>query len=190
MYQKIDEYILRDWQIEDAKSISIYANNRKIWQNLRDGFPHPYSAKDAEAFIATVNKATPRTVFAIATESEAIGSIGLMLGRDVHRFTAELGYFLAEPFWGKGIMTKAVCFLSAWAINNLGLQRISAEPYAANIASQRVLEKSGFSYEGRLRSSVLKDGKILDQLVYSFLGTKGTQHHTAADHQGGAALAD
>lgn len=180
MYHKFGEYILRDWQIEDAKSIAIYANNRKIWQNLRDGFPHPYAAEDAEAFITKVNAATPRTVFAIATESEAIGSIGLMLGNDVHRFTAELGYFLAEPFWGKGIMTQAVCFLSTWAINNLGLHRIYAEPYSANIASQRVLKKSGFSYEGRLRSSVLKDGKILDQLVYSFLGTEGNIKKAAA----------
>ena len=171
MYHKFSKYILRDWQLEDASSIANYANNRKIWQNLRDGFPHPYTIKDAEAFITTVNGATPRTVFAVAAESEAIGSIGLMLGNDVHRFTAELGYFLAEPFWGKGIMTQAVCFLSKWAFNNLGLHRISAEPYATNIASHRVLEKAGFSFEGKRRSSVFKDGIILDQMVYSILGT-------------------
>jgi RimJ/RimL family protein N-acetyltransferase len=175
MYYKFGEYILREWQIEDAKSIAIYANNHKIWQNLRDGFPHPYNVKDAEAFITKVNEATPKTVFAIATESEAIGSIGLMVGNDVHRFTAELGYFLAEPFWGKGIMTRAVCILSTWAFNNLKLHRISAEPYATNIASHRVLEKAGFSFEGRLRSSVLKDTKILDQMVYSIISTESTQ---------------
>jgi RimJ/RimL family protein N-acetyltransferase len=188
MYQKIGKYILRDWKIEDASSIAKYANNRKIWQNLRDSFPHPYTMKDAEAFITKVNKSKPRTVFAITTNYEAIGSIGLILGNDVHQFTAEMGYFLAEPFWGKGIMTQAVCFLSAWAISNLCLQRISAEPYATNIASHKVLEKAGFAYEGRLRSSVFKDGKVLDQMVYSYLGHEGTQHHTVADHQGGEAL--
>jgi RimJ/RimL family protein N-acetyltransferase len=178
MYQRFGKYILRDWQTEDALSIAKYANNRKIWLNLRDGFPHPYSIKDAEAFIKNVNESTPRTIFAIATESEAIGSIGLTIGNDVHRFTAELGYFLAEPFWGKGIMTQVVRFLSEWAINNLGLHRVSAEPYAENIASQRVLEKAGFSYEGKLHSSVFKDGKILDQLVFSFMGTEGAQSET------------
>ncbi len=177
MFQELENCILRDWQIEDTQPIAKYANNRKIWLNLRDGFPHPYTIEDAEAFITKVNESTQRTVFAIATEAEAIGSIGLMLGSDVHRFTAEMGYFLAEPFWGKGIMTQAVRFMSAWAIHNLGLHRISAEPYATNLASHRVLQKAGFTCEGRLRSSVFKDGEILDQMIYSYLGTESTQHH-------------
>jgi hypothetical protein len=105
MYREIGKYIIRDWQMEDAPSIAKYANNRKIWMNLRDAFPHPYSLQDAESFISRAIEANPKTVFAIATQSEAIGSIGLMLGKDVHRYTAEMGYWLAEPFWGKGIMT-------------------------------------------------------------------------------------
>ena len=120
MYQKIGKYIIRDWQIEDAPSIAKYANNRKIWINLRDVFPHPYSLQDAESFISHAIEAKPITVFAIATQLEAIGSIGLMLGKDVHRFTAEIGYWLAELFWGKGIMTQAVKSMTAYGIHVMG----------------------------------------------------------------------
>jgi [ribosomal protein S5]-alanine N-acetyltransferase len=175
MYQKIGKYIIRDWQIEDAPSIAKYANNRKIWINLRDAFPYPYSSRDAESFISRVIEANPVTVFAIATQSEAIGSIGLMLGKDVHRFTAEMGYWLAEPFWGKGIMVQAVQFLTSWAFLDLKLHRISAEPYVSNPASHRVLEKAGFIREGVLRSSAFKDGNIIDQYLYSKIGNVGIQ---------------
>ena len=167
MYQEIGKYIIRDWQIQDAPFIVTYANNRKIWVNLRDAFPYPYSLADAKDFISRVTGADPVTVFAIATKSEAIGSIGLMLGKDVHRFTAEMGYWLSEPYWGKGIMTDAVQYLTAWAFRELKLHRIFAEPYATNTASHRVLEKAGFTREGVLRSSAFKDGKILDQYLYS-----------------------
>lgn len=175
MLQRIGKYIVRNWRIQDAPAIAKYANNRKIWLNLRDAFPYPYSLGDAQAFIAKAIEAEPITVFAIATESEAIGSIGLMPGRDVHRFTAEIGYWLAEPFWGKGIMTNAVQFLTEWAFRELKLLRISAEPYATNAASQSVLEKAGFACEGVRRSSVFKDGKVLDQVVYSRIGIAAGQ---------------
>lgn len=169
MYQAIEEFILRDWRMEDAPSIVRYGNNRKIWLNLRDGFPNPYILQDAEAYIQRVTETEPRNVFAIATASEAIGSIGLSLGGDVHRFTAEMGYWLAEPFWGRGIMTNAVKRVVSYAIQELKLHRIYAEPYATNPASARVLEKAGFSLEGTLRSSVFKNGKVLDQFLYSYI---------------------
>jgi ribosomal-protein-alanine N-acetyltransferase len=175
MYQKIGKCIIRNWQIQDAPSIAKYANNRKIWLNLRDAFPYPYCLRDAEVFVSHVIEADPVTIFAIADKSEAIGSIGLMLGKDVHRFTAEMGYWLAEPYWGKGIMTDAVQFLTTWAFRELKLHRLSAEPYDTNTASHRVLEKAGFIREGVLRSSVFKDGKILDQFIYSQIGNVGTQ---------------
>jgi ribosomal-protein-alanine N-acetyltransferase len=175
MYQKIGKCIIRNWQIQDAPSIAKYANNRKIWLNLRDAFPYPYCLRDAEVFVSRVIEADPVTIFAIADKSEAIGSIGLMLGKDVHRFTAEMGYWLAEPYWGKGIMTDAVQFLTTWAFRELKLHRLSAEPYATNTASHRVLEKAGFIRESVLRSSVFKDGKILDQFIYSQIGNVGTQ---------------
>lgn len=175
MYRKIGEYIIRDWQFKDAPSIAKYANNRKIWINLRDGFPHPYRIQDAESFISRVIETNPITAFAIATQSEAIGSIGLMPGKDVHRYTAEIGYWLAEQFWGKGIMTQAVKSLSAYAMSELKLYRIFAEPYCKNIASVKVLQKAGFVCEGTLRSSVYKDGKVFDQFIYSYIGNANTQ---------------
>ena len=175
MYREIGEYIIRDWQMEDAPSIAKYANNRKIWVNLRDAFPHPYRIQDAKSFISRVIETDPITVFAIATKSQAIGSIGLMLGKDVHRYTAEMGYWLAEPYWGKGIMSQAVKSLADYAIHDLKIHRIFAEPYSTNQASARVLEKAGFLYEGILRSSVFKDDKVLDQYLYSFIGKTSTQ---------------
>ena len=169
MYREIGKAVLRDWRVEDAPAIVKYGNNRKVWANLRDGFPHPYRLGDAEAFVDRVNAAEPRTVFAIATETEAIGAIGLMIGADVHRYTAEMGYWLGEPFWGRGIMTRAVRSLTEWAFDTLGLHRISAEPYATNPGSHRVLEKAGFACEGRRRCSAFKNGKVVDQLIYSCL---------------------
>jgi ribosomal-protein-alanine N-acetyltransferase len=169
MRRRIGEYWLRDWEEDDAPALAGYADNRRIWSNLRDQFPHPYRLEHARQFIRRAAESSPRTVFAIATEREAIGSIGLMLGKDVHRFTAELGYWLAEPYWGRGIATRAVQAMVRFAFEELGLRRVHAEPYAANRASARVLEKAGFLLEGRLRASVFKDGKLLDQLLYAIV---------------------
>ena len=159
--------MIRDWRTDDAASIAKYANNRKIWINLRDGFPYPYQLSYAENFLSKVAQQNPRTVFAIANDKEAIGSIGLMLGEDVHRYTAELGYWLAEPFWNKGIMTEVVSKFTDVAFERFKLNRIFAEPYTNNTASVRVLEKAGFVLEGTLRASVFKDGKVLDQFLYA-----------------------
>lgn len=175
MYKKINKIIIRDWQMDDVPSLVKYADNRKIWQNLRDGFPHPYTADDAEKFITRVNSSDPRTAFAIANDSEAIGSIGMLPGVDVHRFAAEMGYWLAEPFWGKGIMTEAVRFFIDWAFSEFNLHRISAEPYATNTASCRVLEKAGFIKEGVTRSSAFKDGKIVNQIIYGIIRGQGAE---------------
>jgi [ribosomal protein S5]-alanine N-acetyltransferase len=161
------EYVIRDWLMDDASPLARYANNRMIWSNLRDAFPNPYTRDDAALFIARAQQKEPRTAFAIASKIEAIGSIGLMPGQDVHRFTAELGYWLAEPFWGKGIMTEAVRALSEYALNELGFCRIFAEPYTTNLASARVLEKSGFVLEGILHASVFKDGRTLNQFLFA-----------------------
>lgn len=165
----IGEYMIRDWREDDAASITPYANNKKIWINLRDAFPHPYTLLDAEAFLRKAMRMEPRTYFAVASDDEAIGSIGLMPGDDVHRFTAELGYWLAEPFWGNGIMTKAVRAVSEYAFEELGLHRIFAEPYTTNAASAKVLEKSGFTLEGIIRAAVFKEGRVLDQYLYAKL---------------------
>jgi RimJ/RimL family protein N-acetyltransferase len=160
---------IRKFRAEDAEGVQRYANNRKIWLNVRDIFPHPYTLEDARGFIAFVAGQKPLTTFAIATEAEAIGCIGLRLGEDVHRKTAELGYWLGEPFWGRGIMTAAIAAFTDWAFANIDLERIYSEPFADNTASTRALEKAGFTREARLRANVFKDGKVLDSMIYARL---------------------
>lgn len=144
-----------------------HANNRKVWLNMRDAFPHPYTAASAQAFLEIVAAQNPVTFFAIATPEEAMGGIGVTLSQDVHRLTAEVGYWLGEPYWGKGIMTETVVEFTGYSFDRFGLFRIYAEPYADNAASCRVLEKAGYTLEGRLRASVIKDGRILDQFLYA-----------------------
>jgi [ribosomal protein S5]-alanine N-acetyltransferase len=158
---------IRSYRDTDAESLASYANNRKVWLNLRDGFPHPYTLENARSFIEMVSRQNPTTVFAIASPQEAIGGIGISLNQDVHRLTAELGYWLGEPFWGKGIMTEAVTAFTSYCFEKFNLLRIYAEPYAYNASSCRLLEKAGFNLEGRLRCSVIKDGKIFDQLMFA-----------------------
>jgi len=167
MKLEFGEYQIRDWEDRDAPSLAKYANNRKIWLNLRDAFPHPYTLFDAQEFIARVKTQNPRTVFAIASQTEAIGSIGLGLGKDVHRFTAEMGYWLAEPFWNRGIISAAIKIFADFSLEKFNLNRIYAEPYASNPASARVLEKAGFIREGIMKAQAYKDGKILDMYLYA-----------------------
>lgn len=159
--------MIRPWAPADADALVKYGDNQRIWLNMRDGFPHPYTAERAQSFLAAVARQNPVTFFAIASPVEAMGGIGLTLNQDVHRLTAELGYWLGEPFWGKGIMSEAVRCFTDFAFDHFGLVRIYAEPFAANANSCRVLEKAGFVLEGRLRASVIKEGVIGDQLMYA-----------------------
>ena len=165
----VNDYMIREWVNEDAEAIAKYANNRKIWVNMRDLFPFPYKFSDAKAFLKTAIKPGPKTLFAIANLKEVIGGIGLATQKDVHRYTAELGYWLAEPFWGQGIMTNVVTHFTHYAFSTFDLHRIFATPYVYNEASIRVLEKSGFELEGRLRANAFKDGQIVDQFIFSKL---------------------
>jgi RimJ/RimL family protein N-acetyltransferase len=171
------EYMIRSWCDADIEPLQRYANNRKIWLNLRDMFPHPYTVDDARWWIEHASQEDPERSFAIASAEEPIGAIGLIFGEDVHRFSAELGYWLAEPFWGRGIMTGAVRALTEYAFRRLPLNRIYAEPFAHNLASVRVLEKTGFLREGVLRANVVKDNTVLDQIVYAKLARGHTQKH-------------
>ena len=168
------EYMIRSWCDTDVESLQRYANNRKIWLNLRDIFPHPYTIEDARWWIEHTSQEDPERSFAIATTEKPIGGIGLIFGDDVHRYNAELGYWLAEPFWGCGIMTEAVRAFSEYAFTKFTLNRIYAEAFAHNLASMRVLEKAGFAREGVFRASVVKDGTILNQIIYAKLAKEFT----------------
>jgi len=160
---------IRSWRASDIDPLVRYANNRKIWLNLRDRFPHPYTKTDAQRFIRSIRHADPETAFAVVVDGEAAGGIGFMLQHDVDRASAEIGYWLGEPFWGRGITTEALAALTMYAIDRHGLTRVFAVPFAHNVASCRVLEKAGFVLEAHLRRSAIKDGKILDQLQYAFV---------------------
>jgi RimJ/RimL family protein N-acetyltransferase len=160
---------VRSWRSEDAAGIVRYANNYKIWLNLRDAFPHPYTAQHARDFIRSVKNRSPETTFAIAVDDEAVGSIGFVLHPDVERVSAEIGYWLAEPFWGRGIVTDALAAVTKYALDTHQLTRIYAVPFASNAASCRVLEKAGYMLEARLRRSAVKNGQITDQMQYAFI---------------------
>jgi RimJ/RimL family protein N-acetyltransferase len=153
--------------MEDAPSLAKHANNRRVSATLRDRFPYPYGLNDAKNFIDRAISARPEKSFCIEVKHSAVGGIGFRLGEDVHRQSAEFGYWLAEELWGKGIMTEAVTALVNYCFENFSLNRIFASAYANNPASVRVLEKAGFTFEGRLRSNVIKDGRILDSLLYA-----------------------
>lgn len=158
---------LRPWQWSDKESLIFNANNRNIWMNLRDRFPHPYTIKDAEEWLSMMVGVLPLTQFAIDVDNNAVGGIGIILNDDVHCIQAEIGYWLGEEYWGRGIATAALKAVTEYAFCNFELVRIYASIFEWNPASARVLEKAGFEFEARLKKSIIKDGKIIDQLVFA-----------------------
>ena len=165
------DFILREWRREDAADVARYADNEKIARNLRDVFPHPYTLADARGFVDICVTGDPEiTLFrAIEADGHVIGSIALSRGSDVYQKTAELGYWLAEEFWGKGIMTRAVRQLCREGFSRWDIARIYAEPFAHNAPSRRVLEKAGFTLEGIMRRGVYKRGRVCDYCMYALL---------------------
>lgn len=160
---------LRPFRDGDQVAIVRYANDRRVWLNLRDAFPHPYTRSDADAWVRRVAGQAPPTQCAIEVAGEVVGSIGLTLQADVHRRSAEIGYWLGQPFWGRGLMSEAVPAFTAYALATFDLCRLYATVFAWNSASARVLEKAGYSLEGRLRKSVIKDGQTIDQLLFAYV---------------------
>ena len=161
---------VRAWRHDDAASLARHANDRRIWRNLRDAFPHPYTLADARSFLDRVAEQRPRTFFAIAVNDEAVGGIGYTLHTDVERIGTEIGYWLGVDYWGRGVMTEVLRAVTPWVFQqHADLRRIWAVPYAWNAASMRVLEKAGYRLEGRLRESAIKDGQFVDQLLYAIL---------------------
>jgi RimJ/RimL family protein N-acetyltransferase len=167
MRLRLDRLTIRSWRIDDAPHIAPLANNRAIWRNLRDRFPHPYTVADAEAFIAASLAREPEAQFAITLEDAAIGSIGLIPGTDIYRRSAEFGYWLGEPYWGRGYASEAIRGVSDWALEHLGLARLYAMVFTWNPASARALEKGGFVRESTARCAAFKDGELVDEWVYA-----------------------
>jgi ribosomal-protein-alanine N-acetyltransferase len=185
--------VLRPWTPADIPDLARLADNRGVWRNLRDGFPSPYTKKDARDWIRGVSRMLPCMHFAVdvATLGEAnasagvpatlagvpatlAGGIGLIPQEDMHKGTAEIGYWLGEPFWGRGIMTAALRSFSAYAFDAYGLRRLYARVLEWNPASMRVLEKAGYALEGRMRASALKDGRVADEMLYGLVRMPAT----------------
>jgi [ribosomal protein S5]-alanine N-acetyltransferase len=158
---------VRSFRPEDAVSLARHADSREVWRTVRDHFPHPYTVDDAELWIERCRHSVPETQFAIEVDGEAAGGIGFVLQRDVERRSAEIGYWLGQAHWGRGLMTEVVRATTIYGFETFGLIRIYAMVFASNPASCRVLEKAGYLAEGRLRRAVVKDGQVLDQMLYA-----------------------
>ena len=161
--------VIRKWSIDDKTDLAINLNNLKVMNNLRDGLPYPYTEDDAEDFIRAMLSADKDKTFAFAItlDDKVIGSIGVFRQDNIHSRTAEMGYYIGEPYWGNGYMTNAIKQVCSYVFENTDIIRIFAEPFAHNIASCRALEKAGFQYEGTLKSNAVKCGNVVDMKMYA-----------------------
>lgn len=159
--------VLRPWRRSDADPLVRHANNINVARQLRDRFPHPYTRDHAREFLEAVAGAEPPTNFAIEVAGEAGGGLGFVAGRDVERYSAEVGYWLGEALWNRGIASEALELFTRYAFDRLRLLRLFALPLADNTASIRVLEKAGFAREGTLRAACVKYGEPRDQVMYA-----------------------
>jgi RimJ/RimL family protein N-acetyltransferase len=163
------ECVVRSYRADDAASLAKHGNNRQIWENLRDRFPHPFTEAHGAAYITHVLQDPDATSFAIDVGGQAVGGISLHIGTDIERIGAEMGYWLGEEFWGRGIATAAITLVTELALNDRGLVRVFAVPFTTNIGSIRALEKAGYQREGIMRRSAIKDGTVRDQFLYAIV---------------------
>lgn len=167
MAVSIPPFELRPWRPDDLPDLVLHANDHSIADNLTNTFPHPYTEEDGLAFLDRFRSDTPVRVFAIVVDDHAVGSIGVFPQDDIFHLNAELGYWLAEPFRGRGIMQAAIEQLLEYAFSAFHLRRVFARPFGSNLASQRVLEKAGFALEARLTGTIDKNGRTEDELIYA-----------------------
>ena len=176
-------FALRKWRMSDAKELAAALNNKKILDNLRDGLPFPYTEKDAAEYISAMLSANENDTFAYAVtiDDRAVGSIGAFRQSNIHRQTAELGYYLAEEYWGRGVMTEAIRQICVRIFECTDILRIYAEPFAYNTGSRRALEKAGFTYEGTMKSNAVKNGRVLDMTMYALTKESYTLRRLTAE---------
>jgi RimJ/RimL family protein N-acetyltransferase len=167
MLLDLGDLLVRSWRKSDLDALLRHANNAKIASNLRDQFPYPYTRRAAIDYLDFVREQVPERSFAMDYAGEAVGGIGFQIGVDIARVSAEIGYWLSESFWSRGLTTRAVQAASEWALDAYKVSRVFAVVFSHNTASIRVLEKAGFQQEGILRRSAIKNGEILDQVMYA-----------------------
>ena len=162
--------ILRPWAITDAPQLALVANNKKIADNIRDGLPIPYTNKDGQDWLnQIIPENNPPRFFAIVTDEEVVGNIGIVTKTDIYRKNLEIGFFISEKFWGKGIATKAIKAAVSYAFRKFDIVRIYAEVFSDNIGSRRALEKAGLKLEATIKKNIFKNGVIKDSCIYSVL---------------------
>ncbi|MDU1892294.1 MAG: GNAT family protein [Dysgonomonas sp.] len=161
------EVILRKWKMTDLENLVKHANNYNIAKNLTDRFPYPYTEKDGREYIEMALIQNPIQMFAIDVDGNAVGSIGIFPQSDIHAKNAEMGYWLSEEYWGKGIMPKAINQIVEYGFNTFDITRIFAGPFGTNQQSQRVLEKAGFTLEAKFEKALYKNGEYIDELIYA-----------------------
>jgi RimJ/RimL family protein N-acetyltransferase len=162
----MNDIILRPWQREDAQALAAIANNKNVWLNVRDAFPNPYTVMDALQWINVEGNRKPTIHFAIVYQGKVAGSAGLLLKEDVYRKSIEIGYFIGEIYWNKGIATTAVQSITSYAIQQFDVNRIYAEVFEHNKASMKVLEKNGFYLESTRKNAVIKNGVVMNDCVW------------------------
>lgn len=171
----LDGLVLRAWTSQDEASLVRHANNRRIWRNVRDRFPHPYTERDAQLWIKIAHRDTTMLNLAMEVDGQAVGGLGVIFKDDVYRHTAEIGYWLGEDYWNRGLTSRAVAALSDYVFEHYDIRRLYAGIFEHNAASARVLEKAGYTFEARLRQNVVKDGRLLDELVYARLASEAAE---------------
>lgn len=158
---------VRGWRPDDAASLVRHANNINVAKQLRDRFPHPYLHVNAVSFLKSVVRDDDASNLAIEVNGEAAGAIGYVLGTDIERYSAEIGYWLGEAHWGRGIMTEALVLVTDHVFKTENLLRMFALPFSDNAGSARVLEKAGYVREGTLKSASVKYATPRDQAIYA-----------------------
>ena len=162
------KFILRPWTMSDLDSLVESANNENIAKFLTNKFPYPYTREAGTNFISSAIQGSPTNIFAIDVEGSAVGGIGIHPQSDVECKNAEMGYWLAEPYWGNGIITSAIKQMIDYSFTNFEINRIFARPFGNNFASQKVLEKAGFVLEATFSRTMFKNGEYLDELIFAF----------------------
>lgn len=157
---------IRQWVADDLNNLVLYANNKNVWNNLRNYFPSPYTEEDAKIWLEKVATDSPIVNLAIDVDGQAIGGIGLILNADVYVYSAEIGYWIGEPFWNQGIATEAIRQMIEYCNYYFDIVRIYAEVFETNKASMRALEKNGFYLEGVRRKAVYKNAVLMDDYIW------------------------
>lgn len=163
---RLSKAIIRNFKMSDKSSIAKHANNRKIWRNVRNAFPHPYTETNAEWWISTILTEEVKTKFVIVVDGKAIGGIGVEKKEDVYSQTMEFGYWIGEEYWNKGIITEAIQEMVNYVFEKFDIVRLEAHVYHWNVGSMRALEKAGFQKEAILKKRVFKDSEYVDEHIF------------------------